>query len=100
MSETEKVLPERNLKQLSNERKIIWLDEPSKHEFVRETTLLTCRPKDFPTKKYKNLVGYEIKVKKDRRVDGLYERLYWFKKDYDNEAYGNGHYPIEAVCFK
>ena len=83
---------------------IIWLEDPTKYQYLRETILSLRSPRQIPLKRnlfsdqYK-IVGYEIFTK--HIPHPLYNRRIWWLKTYDRDADPAGVYrddcPSEAV---
>lgn len=99
------------LSELNSEKDMIWLEDPTKFEYVRESTYL-CASKNFkPLKKSEGkLIGYEKLVKKKDGSNGVYCGVYYWLKTHDRgmpnaiQGYGNpdkpkNFHPTEAVKF-
>ncbi len=103
MSNTIRVLPETSIKSLVRKgKKIIWLENPAKFEFVRQKQRVTDTPKRFPLKRWDDkgylVIGYEITPRNKAQGRGEFVREVFFRKEYDN-IYRGENYPAEAVHF-
>jgi|WetSurMetagenome_2_1015567.scaffolds.fasta_scaffold137236_2 hypothetical protein len=89
-------------------KEIVWLQDRSKYQFIRESHKYvhdgdTCSLRSYKDY-YHNIVGYEVIMKPkemDRKRAGLYVRVWWLKPhDNTGELCENGLYkfaPCEAV---
>jgi hypothetical protein len=92
------------------DNKIIWVEDPTKYEYLRKSPM-NCPSRRFPVKSmskrighlYK-VIGYELQCKVEQ---GSYLfNMYWLKT-YDRgtpeglrDVYATGGYPAEAIMVK
>lgn len=85
-------------------REIIWLENPLKFRYLRESIYKTLDPRRFPIKSRKVvdnlelLVGYEVFIynKGELRPCGDKERRYWWLASYDRDLHPEGIYKFTA----
>jgi hypothetical protein len=87
-----------------NNPEIVWLDDPLKFTYLRETILILTAPRHIKLKTplfvyQEKIVGYEINTPRDSY--GCYIRRVWWLKTYDRDIDPDGsykyHWPHEAV---
>jgi hypothetical protein len=81
---------------------VVWLEDPTVYEYVRQTIKGTTRrrgPISIPSGGH--LIGYEEHEKHGVGIQPYSRRFWWLKphdRPFDHSSpYGNGHYPAEAV---
>lgn len=87
-------------------KEIIWLEDPLKYSYLRETVYITTAPKKIAIKtpiweNQAKIIGYEIFIKENEAAQNTYERrVWWLKKsdrDLDPEGVYKNNHPYEAV---
>jgi hypothetical protein len=86
---------------LDLETEIVWLEDPLRYPYLRETASLTTRPKQFPTKWGRDqgfrVIGYAVQRRPDDAYGiHTYIRRFWFLKSYDQGADWGDDDPAEV----
>lgn len=77
---------------------IVWLDDPLKYTYLRETYVITKRPKKFNENCVNGkLIGYAVHRPKGRRSVS-YDRRCWYVTEWDRDLCPNGNYANCAPC--
>lgn len=81
-----------------NEIEIVWLDDPLKYTYLRETTIVTGSPRRFsknhPGLNVDKLIGYAVHAPgKD-----YYRRRFWYRSAWDSDCDPAGHYAATHTC--
>lgn len=97
--------------EINNEKDIIWFEDPTQYEYVRESTYM-CVSKNYkPVKGSQGkLIGFEKPGKNKDMPSGIYHGVYYWLKPHDKgmpnaeHGYGNSDknenfHPEEAVKF-
>ena len=86
---------------LANEDRLVWLEDPARFPYVRQSFAMTPRRKGMPAKAYRRgdrLVGYaELKpFARPESPGGYYRRIFWLKTHDRNS--GHACYRHSAPC--
>lgn len=84
---------------IENEIDIVWLDDPLKYTYLRESYCTTTKPKMIKKRRqHGRMIGYSVHKANGSRS---YTRRIWTLKDHDKDLDPTGVYaddcPVEAV---
>lgn len=78
------------------EESIIWLDDPAKYPYLRESCTYTSQPRKFRLKGRDGLVGYAVHKPNGSR--NYCRRIWLWREGYDGKGvYAEDNFPAEAV---